>query len=189
VIRTTSMSVIATTLAVLVAASLAVPAWGTDPPSSSEPVSPSSSPVGSGQAGPTPAASPCDPTGSGYDCWRSARGHAVSLVLASDPRFAGLPDYELLDRKARSELRPSLLVGSHYRVLSTDAELSQAGLFVYRTPTSWLIEVTLARGCVEPTTHSYPRPDPCGWRHSWYYRVLPDDSVTPLFDEGDPDDG
>ena len=30
--------------------------------------------------------------------------------------------------------------------------------------------------------------DPCEWRHSWYYRVQPDGTVTLLFDEGDPDE-
>ena len=185
--RTTCMAVIATTFALLLAAPGAIPSWGSDPPSSSEPVSPSSSPVGGGQVGPTPAASACDPTGSTYDCWRSARAHAVALILATDPRFAGLPDNELLLRKARSEIKGYLSVGSHYRVLSTDAELAQYGFLVYRTPSSWLIEVTLATDCVEPT--SDPAPDPCAWRHSWYYRVQSDDTVALLYDEGDPDEG
>ena len=123
------------------------------------------------------------------DCWRSARAHAVSLVLATDPRFAGLPDYELLLRKAMSEFDMYLTVGSHYRVLPTDAELVQQGWYVYRTPSSWLIEVTLADDCLEPTSDPAPWADPCGWRHSWYYRVQPDDTVALLCDEGDPDDG
>jgi hypothetical protein len=155
----------------------------------------SPSPSGTGPAGPTPAASPCDPTtqdpsGPGYfDCWRSARAHAVALVLATDPRFADLPDYEVLLRKAQSEFDLSLTVGSHYRVLPTDAELSQNGFLVYRAPSGWLIEVTLARDCAQPTRGATgPVPDPCGWRHSWYHRVQPDGTVTLLYDEGDPDD-
>jgi hypothetical protein len=156
---------------------------------------PSQGPVASAQAGSTPAASPCvpfgqDPSGPGFlDCWKSARAHAVALVLATDPRFAGLPDYELLARKASSRFDMTLLVGSHFRVLSTDAELAQIGWSLYRTPGSWHIEVTLARDCAKPTAGTGPWPRPCAWRHSWYYRVQPDDTVTLLFDEGDPDEG
>ena len=169
------------------AVSLAAPA-GADPGRSNGSESPSPSPVGSGLAGPTPAASPSDPSGSdSVEYWRSARAHAVALVLATDPRFAGLPDNELQRRRSASEFSLLPVLGSHYRVLSTDADLSHQGGFVYRTPASWLIEVTLTRDCVEPTTA--PAPDPCGWRHSWYYRVLPDGTVTPLYGEGDPDEG
>jgi len=74
-------------------------------------------------------------------------------------------------------------------VLSTDADLSREGLFVPRTPSSWLIEVTLVRDCEDLTSHTGLSPDPCGWRHSWYHRVHPDDTVTLLYDEGDPDVG
>ena len=45
------------------------------------------------------------------------------------------------------------------------------------------------RDCVEPTSGPVPALDPCAWRHSWYYRVQPDGTVSLLFDEGDPDEG
>jgi hypothetical protein len=64
-------------------------------------------------------------------------------------------------------------------------------------PPSWLIEVTLVRDCTDwylpsdaPELSDDIEPfidDPCGWRHSWFYRVRPSGEVELLFDEGDPD--
>ena len=62
-------------------------------------------------------------------------------------------------------------------------------------PSSRLVEVTLVRDCeaseLVPGGDLGTMPffdDPCEWRHSWYYRVQPDGTVTLLFDEGDPDE-
>ena len=62
-------------------------------------------------------------------------------------------------------------------------------LFAFREPRSWLVEVVLVRDCVLMATGTVlaPLPDPCAWRHSWYYRVESDDTVTLLFEEDDPD--
>jgi hypothetical protein len=93
-VRSRHIAGIVGTLALLLAAAVAIPAWGADPSVVSGSVSPASSPVGSGQPGPAAAASPCDPSAQDYhECWTGEQAHAVALVLASDPRFAGLPDF------------------------------------------------------------------------------------------------
>ena len=123
------------------------------------------------------------------------REEVVALVLAQDPRFAGLPDFERQRHKQASQFSFDPIIGSgYYRVLRTvTTQWSDAvgmDLFAFREPRNWLVEVVLVRDCVPMVTGEVvvsPLPDPCAWRHAWYYRVQSDDSVTLLFEEGDPD--
>lgn len=118
---------------------------------------------------------------------------AVALVLAQDPRFADVPDFERQASLASSNFDHSLLLGSdYYRVLPTLAS-AFSWMYDFGYPASALIEVTLVDGCAAaaagegPSSDTVPWPDPCEWRHSWFYRVIPDGTVTLLFEEGDPD--
>jgi hypothetical protein len=115
------------------------------------------------------------------------RAEAVALVLASDERFTGVEDFEHLRRLAAREMSFLPLLGSsYYRVLQTlTTEAPYADMLVWRYPGNWLIEVTLVDDCREPLAETGPWPDPCAWRHSWFYRVQPDGSVSLLLDEGD----
>jgi len=135
---------------------------------------PSADPVPSGSAGIT-------------------RAQAVTQVLASDERFVGVEDFEQLRRLAAREMSWQPLVGSSYfRVLPTvpieqPPEAAPEDVIRWRYPANWLIEVTLVEGCMEADfTSGPPWPDPCTWRHSWFFRVQPDGEVSVLFDEGDP---
>ena len=115
------------------------------------------------------------------------RAEAVELVLASDARYAGLPDFEGLRRRAAREFSYQPVLGSsYYRVLSSVATDYSPEIIALRYPASWLIEVTLVSDCTDFVEDEVPAPDPCPWRHSWFYRVQPDGVVTNLFDEGDP---
>lgn len=115
---------------------------------------------------------------------------AVALVLTTDPRFAGLPDWETLRLKTLSEFKPYIFLESNYHVLPTTGTDLAFWEIPERAPGSWLITVTLVHDCIEPPSDGTRlASDPCGWRHAWYYRVQPDGTVTPLFDEGDPDEG
>jgi len=123
----------------------------------------------------------------------AAYDEAVALVLAQDPRFAEVPDFERQANLASSNFDNSLLLGSdYYRVMPTLAS-AFSWMYDFGYPASSLIEVTLVDGCAEvpagggPSSVTAPWPDPCEWRHSWFYRVEPDDTVTLLFEEGDPD--
>jgi hypothetical protein len=125
--------------------------------------------------------------------WRSGqarvtRAEAVALVLATDERFAGVEDFEHLRRLAAREMSFLPLLGSsYYRVLPTlTTEEPYEDMIIWRHPGNWLIEVTLAEDCTEPHDETRPLPDPCAWRHSWFYQVQPDGTVSLLFDEGDP---
>jgi hypothetical protein len=134
---------------------------------------------------PTLASDAADPSGA-----LARREEVVELVLAQDPRFAGLPDYERLRVEMAREFTVMPVAASpYYRVLPTMAtEWSQVGFLTFRHPATWLIEVNLVDDCLEQEGEGIlPIADPCGWRHAWYYRVEPDDTVTLLFDEGDPD--
>lgn len=121
------------------------------------------------------------------------RDEAVSLVLAIDPRYTGLPDFARLDIERRSNFDMGILLGSdYYRVLPTlPSEFAGLGFIDFRYPGNWLIEVMLVRECATlhdgdgPSSGTPPLPDPCEWRHSWLYRVQPDGTVSLLFDEGD----
>lgn len=119
------------------------------------------------------------------------REEVARLVLAQDPRFAGLPDYQRLQAEMAREM--SLMPAAtspYYRVLPTMAtEWSENGFLTFRNPATWLIEVNLVDDCLDGgSSEVLPMADPCGWRHAWYYRVEPDDTVTLLFEEGDPDE-
>jgi len=116
----------------------------------------------------------------------------VALVLAQDARFGGLPDYRRLEIEQASEFSLDPIVGSgFYRELPTTAS-SLTPWVDLGYPASRLVEITLVGDCTPLSTESssidaWPWPDPCEWRHSWVYRVAPDDTVTLLFEEGDPD--
>jgi hypothetical protein len=122
------------------------------------------------------------------------REEAVALVLAQDSRFADVPDFERQAALATSNFDYDLLLGSdYYRVLPTLASVFSPWMYDLGYPANWLIEVTLVRGCTPlptdegPSSDTVPYLDPCEWRHSWFYRVEPDDTVTLLFEEGHPD--
>ena len=118
------------------------------------------------------------------------REEAVSLVLASDPRFAGLPDWEDLEKESAAAFSfAPLLMSGYHRVLGpTTSDLAEHGVVAFRQPTGWLIETSLVEGCTEPSAAAdLPMPDPCGWRHTWYHFVGSDGSVTLLAEGGDPD--
>jgi len=118
------------------------------------------------------------------------QAEAVALVLAADPRFADLPDWETLRLKTVAKFKPYLLDSSYYHVLPTMGTDLAFWEIPERAPGSWLIAVTLVQDCIEPPSDGARlTADPCGWRHAWYYRVQPDGTITPLFDEGDPDEG
>lgn len=126
--------------------------------------------------------------------WLALRGEAVELVLAQDPRFADVPDFERQEQLARSNFDHTLLLASdYYRVLPTLGSGFQPWIHDLGYAASWLIEVTLTDSCAAsatgegPSSDTVPYPDACEWRHSWFYRVGPDDSVTLLFEEGHPD--
>ena len=118
------------------------------------------------------------------------REAAVALVLATDPRFADLPDFEEVRAAGAAEFRTAdaVLLSDWYRVLGpTATELADLGAVSLRHPGSWLIETSLVEACVDPEGDiEFPMPDPCAWRHSWYHLVSPDGSVTLIGDEGDP---
>lgn len=118
----------------------------------------------------------------------------AALVLAQDPRFADTPDIERLETLARSNFDFSILLGSdYYRVIAGPASSFSPWAFDLGYEANWLVEVTLVDGCTDiaseqgPSSETAPLPDPCEWRHSWFYRVAPDDTVTLLFEEGHPD--
>jgi hypothetical protein len=119
------------------------------------------------------------------------REAAVALVLATDPRFADLPDFEEVRAAGVAEFRTAeaVLVSDWYRVLGpTATELVDMGTVWLRHHGSWLIETSLVEACADPEGDiEFPMPDPCAWRHSWYHLVSPDGSVTLLGDEGDPE--
>jgi len=121
------------------------------------------------------------------------RDDAVALVLATDPRYTDLPDYERLEIERGFTFDMGVILGSdYYRVLPTlPTEFSLLGFIDFHYPGNWLIEATLVRDCSAlydgdgPSSDTPPLPDPCEWRHSWFYRVQPDGTVSLLFDEGD----
>jgi len=124
------------------------------------------------------------------------RDEVVALVLAQDARFSGLPDYERQRIKQASQFSLDPILGSsYYHVLPTNTTPWSYGSgpvdwFAFRQLPDWLVEVVLVRDCVPVAggeAIEVPLPDPCAWRHAWYYRVQSDDRVTLLFEEGDPD--
>jgi len=117
------------------------------------------------------------------------RANDVALVLASDPRFADLTDYETLRREtAASWETERYFTSSFYRVLGpTFGDLT--GFVSFREPVGRLIEVNLVTDCAEFEFDdaAFPNEDPCAWRHTWVYLVEPDGTVAPVYDAGDPD--
>lgn len=136
-------------------------------------------------AQPSPEAGPTGQTG-------LTRDEAVELVLASDPRFADLPDFARLEIERSANFDMGIILGSdYYRVLPTlPTQYLGQGFIDFHYPGNWVIEATLVRDCVSISEALDPTVglrDPCEWRHSWFYRVQPDGTVSLLFDEGDPD--
>ena len=137
-------------------------------------------------AQPSPEAGPTEQMG-------LTRDEAVALVLATDPRFADLPDFRRLEIERSANFDMGIILGSdYYRVLPTlPTEFSGLGFIDFHYPGNWLIEVTLVEDCStlydgdSPSSETPPLPDPCEWRHSWFYRIQPDGTVSLLFDEGD----
>jgi len=119
----------------------------------------------------------------------------VALVLDQDPRFADALDYEhqRVVASANFDLLGEVLGTSTYHVLPTQ-NVWYAPLIDFGHGGSALVEIILVEGCAVPEDDSElltpdlsRYEDPCAWRHSWVYRVQPDDTVTLLYDEGDPD--
>lgn len=135
-------------------------------------------PVAHAQTSPWPAPDPA-----------RAADRAVELVLAQDPRFADALDFERQRILASSTFDTvgSLLSVDYYRALPTQASLYSPWWVDFGFEGSWIVEVVLVRDCAEPSDAEPPLPDPCSWRHAWYYRVAPDDTVTLLFEEGHPE--
>lgn len=134
---------------------------------------------------PVPSAAP-----DRVDALKAAEQAAVAAVLARDPRYAGIADWTDLARESARTFLPHTLVASSYRVLPSAAFDLAVMDAEPRTPMSTLVAVTLVRDCLP--VDALPSPlaaDPCGWRHTWLYRVDPAGAVTRLFDEGDPDAG
>lgn len=120
------------------------------------------------------------------------RDEAVALVLATDPLYADLPDFTLLRREMAATFDMGAILGSdYYRVLDILPMDFPDGFIDFRYPADWIIEVTLVRDCStgdgdDPLrVGNAPLPDPCAWRHAWFYRVQPDGTVSLLFDAGD----
>ena len=119
----------------------------------------------------------------------------VALVLAQDERYADALDYEVQRIKGSQTFHTleEVLGTSYYRALPTQA-VWYAPLMDFGDGGSALVEIILVEGCAVPEDDSElltpdlsRYEDPCAWRHSWVYRVQPDDTVTLLYDEGDPD--
>jgi hypothetical protein len=118
------------------------------------------------------------------------RDEAVALVLATDPRYADLPDFRRLEIESSADFDLGIKFGSdYYRVLPTlPTQYLGQGFIDFHYPGNWVIEATLVRDCVSISEALDPTVglrDPCEWRHSWFYRVQPDGTVSLLFDEGD----
>ena len=136
-------------------------------------------------AEPAPEAGPTEQTGLNRD-------EAIALVLATDPRYADLPDFARLEIESSAYFDLGIKFGSgYYRVLPTlPTQYLGQGFIDFHYPGNWVIEATLVRDCVSISEALDPTVglrDPCGWRHSWFYRVQPDGTVSLLLDEGDPD--
>lgn len=115
----------------------------------------------------------------------------LALVLDQDPRFADALDYEVQRKMAAAnfDMLGEVLGVSYYRVLPTQA-VWYSPMMDFGDGGSALVEIILVEGCEVPEADSVlvaPYADPCAWRHAWLYRVAPDDTVTLLFEEGDPD--
>jgi hypothetical protein len=118
------------------------------------------------------------------------REEAVSLVLASDARFADLVAFETLGREIAADYRTERwFTSSYYRVLGPSLGDYADTFVTLRAPMGRLIEVNLAADCaeVELVDTALPIEDPCAWRHTWVFMVEPDGTVVPLYDTGDPE--
>ena len=119
-----------------------------------------------------------------------ADGRAVAAVRGTDPRFAALEDYANISQRAAStfDITP-IVAGSWIHVLPTyDQFIGQYGTVMDPDGSGLgrVVEVMLVADCLTHIT-TVEAVDPCAWRHTWLYRVLPDGSVTQLLDAGSPD--
>lgn len=138
-------------------------------------------------ASPSPAPSSAvrfDPTGT---------ERVLDAVRALDARFAELPNVEDAQRQADYA---SVMAGSWMDVLDTFGRLASVAPRAV-TGDPWyglggsVVQVMLVTDCVTEDVLSYvsdpTKGDPCGWRHTWLYRVSGSGEATLLFDEGSPD--
>ena len=140
-------------------------------------------------AGATPAMGPSPDPSAGP---LSTDGSAMTAIRGLDPRFADLDEYADVQRRASStfDFAP-IVAGSWIHVLPTlDQFVDQYG---FATDQAWaglglgrVVEVMLVADCETPVTAPVSA-DPCSWRHTWLYRVLPTGEVVPLYDAGSPD--
>ena len=120
------------------------------------------------------------------------RAEAVAIVLESDPRYVDLADWEDLRVAASQEFRTfeTLTMSSFYHVLGPTLTLyADYGFFSLSHPKSWLVEVVLVDGCVEPEIDDgeLPFKDPCSWRQMMVYAVGPDGVPSLVLEHGDPE--
>lgn len=143
-------------------------------------------------ATPTSAASP-DPLG-----WTSAlHEQALDAIRAADPRFEGLPDFADVLESAQRDLDFSgLITTSWMQVLPTFNDVLGRDLAVAPGTSAWtdiglgsIVEVMLVSDCERPSEARPPTVEPCGWRHTWLYRVQPDGEAVLLAEAGSPDTG
>jgi hypothetical protein len=123
----------------------------------------------------------------------SGTERVLDAVRAVDPRFAELPDVEDAQRRADHAL---IMAGSWVDVLDTFGRLAvQVPGTTVDDPWYGLggsvVQVMLVADCVTEDVLSYvvdpSKGDPCGWRHTWLYRVSGSGEATLLYDEGSPD--
>jgi hypothetical protein len=112
---------------------------------------------------------------------------AVDAIRSSDARFADLQDYADVSRQmARDFDIMPLVAGSWIHVLPTfDQYTGASGLF---NDPAWtglgrVVEIMLVADCPTHIT-AVAATDPCGWRHTWLYRVTPAGEVMALGDAG-----
>jgi hypothetical protein len=119
------------------------------------------------------------------------RGGAVARVLATDPRFAGLPSYDVLEHESAALFSFAPLVTSSYvRVVPTpQTDLADLGGVTFRHPLGWFVETTLVVGCLDRAQLDLGpvRADPCAWRRTWFHHVEADGTVLTLWEAGDPE--
>lgn len=148
-------------------------------------------------ASPTAAASPSPgPSGDAPPLFDGVK-HTLDVVRALDPRFGDIPDLDDAKREVAAlfDYAP-VLAASWIAVVPT---LGSQMLYFQDAITDdpWfglggnLVEVMLVADCVTTDVASWvadpDKGDPCGWRHTWLYRVTTSGEATLLFDAGSPD--
>lgn len=119
--------------------------------------------------------------------WPLPQEVALTAVRAIDPRFADLPTHEQAYQQSVSELDMApILAGSWINVLSTFETQGPPWTDLGR---GLLVEVMLTDGCLDRMADvQIPGDgDPCRWRHSWIYRLLPSGEAVLVTEGGDPE--